>query len=231
MAELIFVCSVFLLLHTYFLYPVILLVMDGAAQVWATLKYFRSGGERRQPRVDNFLPTVSMVVAAYNEVDCIDEKLKNTLSLDYPADRFELIVGSDGSDDGTDARVKSCKDKRVKLSAAARAGKTSVLNRCVPSAQGEIVVLTDANTRVDAQAIRKLVRHFKDPDVGAVCGKLKLLTRASRSTKRARTGPMSRRLSSSKAGEALSLEPMVGSMRSEGRSFRSCPRTPSWMTS
>jgi cellulose synthase/poly-beta-1,6-N-acetylglucosamine synthase-like glycosyltransferase len=70
--------------------------------------------------------------------------------------------------------VKAVRDPRVRLSSAARAGKTSVLNRCIPSATGDIIILSDANTMIDAEAVKRLVRHFSDPEVGAVCGKLKL---------------------------------------------------------
>jgi cellulose synthase/poly-beta-1,6-N-acetylglucosamine synthase-like glycosyltransferase len=173
-AQAVFWGSALLLLHTYFFYPLVLLALDGAAHVWSALKFLRSGRERRRAEVATFLPTVSMVVAAYNEVDCIGEKLKNSLALDYPKDLFELLVGSDGSTDGTDEIVRQCTDGRVRLSVAPRGGKTSVLNRCIPSAKGDIIVLTDANTRIDEKAIARLVRHFRDPEVGAVCGKLKL---------------------------------------------------------
>jgi cellulose synthase/poly-beta-1,6-N-acetylglucosamine synthase-like glycosyltransferase len=91
-----------------------------------------------------------------------------------------LLVGSDGSTDGTDDRVRGCKDRRVLLSAAPRGGKVAVLNRCIPMASGDIIVLTDANTRVDRDALRRLVRHFQDPEVGAVCGKLKLYNRVKK---------------------------------------------------
>jgi chromatin segregation and condensation protein Rec8/ScpA/Scc1 (kleisin family) len=85
---------------------------------------------------------VSLVVAAYNEASCIQQKLENSLALEYPADRFEVVIGSDGSTDGTDAIVRACADRRVRLSPAPRAGKTTVLNRCIPSAQGDVIVLS-----------------------------------------------------------------------------------------
>jgi cellulose synthase/poly-beta-1,6-N-acetylglucosamine synthase-like glycosyltransferase len=117
---------------------------------------------------------VSLVVAAHDEASCIEEKLRNSLALDYPPDSLEVLIGSDGSTDGTDALVRACSDPRVHLSAAPRAGKTSVLNRCIPAARGEIVVLSDANTRIEPGALKALVRHFENPEVGAVCGRLQL---------------------------------------------------------
>ncbi|MBU8897468.1 glycosyltransferase family 2 protein [Corallococcus sp. H22C18031201] len=174
MAEVFFWCSALLLAHTYFLYPLCLFVLEGIARVAQDIRRMRSGEEAPGERAMGPLPTVSLVVAAYNEASCIEQKLENSLALDYPADRFEVLIGSDGSSDGTDALVGQCRDERVRLSPAPRAGKTTVLNRCIPTARGDIVLLSDANTMIDAEAVRRIVRHFEDPEVGAVCGKLKL---------------------------------------------------------
>ena len=95
-------------------------------------------GRGRVPGSPKVWPTVSLVVAAHDEAGCIGEKLENSLALDYPADRLEVLIGSDGSTDGTDAVVRGHPDPRVHLSAAPRAGKTSVLNRCIPAASGEV---------------------------------------------------------------------------------------------
>jgi cellulose synthase/poly-beta-1,6-N-acetylglucosamine synthase-like glycosyltransferase len=175
MAAIVFWLSVLALAHTYFLYPAVLVLLDALSQLRANLRFIRFSNERRREEVkEAILPSVSLVVAAYNEESCIAQKLNNTLELNYPRERFELLVGSDGSTDATDAIVMNAGDTRVRLSRAERAGKTTVLNRCVPMAKGDIVVLSDANTVIDKDAIRKLVRHFADPQVGAVCGKLKL---------------------------------------------------------
>ncbi|MBM7116913.1 glycosyltransferase family 2 protein [Archangium primigenium] len=175
MAELIFWCAAVLLVHTYFLYPLMLFAMDGVAQVFHNVRYMRSGAsQRREAPAEDALPRVSLVVAAYNEASCIEQKLSNSLALDYPSGRFEVLVGSDGSSDGTDDLVRACLDSRVRLSAAPRGGKTSVLNRCIPLAQGDIVLLSDANTMIEPEAVRRLVRHFEDPEVGVVCGQLRL---------------------------------------------------------
>ncbi|MBZ4329279.1 glycosyltransferase family 2 protein [Corallococcus sp. AS-1-12] len=174
MAEVFFWCAALALVHTYFLYPLSLFALEGAAQVFQNVRKMRSGQAASTGMKGGPLPSVSLVVAAYNEADCIESKLKNSLALDYPADRFEVVIGSDGSTDGTDGLVQKCTDPRVRLSPAPRAGKTTVLNRCIPSAHGDIVLLSDANTMIDADAVRKIVRHFEDPEVGAVCGKLRL---------------------------------------------------------
>ncbi|MBX5484805.1 MAG: glycosyltransferase [Myxococcaceae bacterium] len=174
MGEILFWCAALLILHTYFFYPVMLMVLDAVDQAIGNLRYIRDGNERRKPRASDGVPPVTLVVAAYNEEDCIAEKLRNSLSLEYPEDRFEVLIGSDGSTDRTNALVEACTDARVRLSAAERTGKFGVLNRCIPQAKGEIVILTDANTMIDRAAVKKLVRHFRDPEVGAVCGRLRL---------------------------------------------------------
>ncbi|MDY7231655.1 glycosyltransferase family 2 protein [Hyalangium rubrum] len=173
MAEVFFWCAALLLLHTYFFYPLCLVAIDGVAQAFYNLRSTRAAKRERESKT-GLVPSVSLVVAAYNEASCIQQKLENSLALDYPAHRFEVLIGSDGSTDGTDERVKQCPDTRVRLSAAARAGKTTVLNRCIPMAMGDIIVLSDANTMIEPEAIQALVRHFEDPEVGAVCGKLRL---------------------------------------------------------
>jgi cellulose synthase/poly-beta-1,6-N-acetylglucosamine synthase-like glycosyltransferase len=174
MAEIVFWCAALLLVHTYFLYPVCLFALDGVAQVMHNVRYLRTGASQRRQELTGMPPRVSLVVAAFNEAGCIQEKLRNSLALDYPAERFEVLIGSDGSVDGTDELVQQCKDERVRLSTAPRGGKTAVLNRCIPMARGDIVVLSDANTMIDPAALRKLVRRFEDPEVGAVCGQLRL---------------------------------------------------------
>ena len=163
MATVAFWAAAVLLAQTYFLYP-----------LWLVLLARLRPGPPRAPARPSSWPTVSLVVAAHDEAGCIGEKLANSLALDYPADRLEVLIGSDGSTDGTDAVVGAHPDPRVHLSTAPRAGKTSVLNRCIPAAGGEVVVLSDANTRIDPGALKALVRHFQDPEVGAVCGRLQL---------------------------------------------------------
>lgn len=176
----VFWASALLLLHTYVFYPLLLILIDGFRQAAENLKFISGAGERRGRAEESHGPSVALVVAAYNEESCIGDKLANSLQLDYPADKLKVLIGSDGSSDRTDAIVKGCTDARVMLSAAPRGGKVAVLNRCIPSAQGEIVVLTDANTMLDGRALKKLMRHFRDPAVGAVCGRLRLYNKVKR---------------------------------------------------
>jgi poly-beta-1,6-N-acetyl-D-glucosamine synthase len=118
-------------------------------------------------------PTVSIVVAAHNEGGRIGARLENLLALDYPRERFEIIIGSDGSTDDTVAKAREYEAAGVVVHAfASRRGKPALLNELVPSAHGEIVLFADARQRFDPHAIRTLVANFADPQVGAVSGEL-----------------------------------------------------------
>jgi cellulose synthase/poly-beta-1,6-N-acetylglucosamine synthase-like glycosyltransferase len=121
-------------------------------------------------------PRVSIVVAAYNEESVIAERIRNLLALAYPADRVEIVVGSDGSSDRTNEIVRTFEGARVRLVAfPVRRGKTSVLNDLIPRARGEVVVLTDANTFFRRDAVRQLVTAlWRHPRACTVVGRLEL---------------------------------------------------------
>lgn len=119
----------------------------------------------------NITPQTTMMVSCYNEANIIREKLNNCLALDYPKDKFNIIVISDGSDDGTDEIVKEFEDKGVHLvRQEGRLGKTSGLNLGVAATKAEIIIFSDANAMYDPLAIRMLVRNFSDSNVGYVVG-------------------------------------------------------------
>lgn len=118
-------------------------------------------------------PHITILIAAYNEADCIASTIENKLALDYPGDKIEIIVISDSSDDDTDTIVKKFEDRGVKLiRQEPRAGKTAALNLAVPGAIGEIIVFSDANSMYDKLALKHLVNNFSDPGVGYVTGKM-----------------------------------------------------------
>jgi poly-beta-1,6-N-acetyl-D-glucosamine synthase len=117
------------------------------------------------------LPKVTVLVAAWNEAAVIETKLRNTLASDYPGELLEVVVATDGSTDATADLVASFGDRRVLLSHSDRRdGKAAAIDRAVPIATGEIIVLSDANNMYDPQTIRRLVDRFADPSVGAVSG-------------------------------------------------------------
>lgn len=155
-----------LVIYVYLIYPVL---------IWLLAHAF--GQVREAPELrDEDLPTTSLVIAAYNEATVIEARLTNALQIDYPADKSEIIVGTDGCVDRTAAIVRGFGGQGVRLlEFAENRGKASVLNASVAEATGAIVLMSDANTQVDPSAARRLVRWFHDPQVGAVVGRLVLV--------------------------------------------------------
>jgi biofilm PGA synthesis N-glycosyltransferase PgaC len=123
----------------------------------------------------DFSPSVSFVVAAFNEEDCIEEKIRNSLELDYPADRIEFIFITDGSTDRTGEIISEYPAIRA-LHKPERKGKSAALNRAVSEAKGEILIFSDANTLLNSNAVKNLVRHYRDKKVGGVAGEKKVLS-------------------------------------------------------
>lgn len=128
---------------------------------------------------DDDLPGVSFIVAAYNEEDCIGEKIANCLELDYPKDKIEFLFITDGSTDRTESIVLSHPAIRS-LHRPQRQGKSAALNRAVTEAAKDILVCSDANTVLNRDAIRMIVRHYQDPTIGGVAGEKKVLTSTSK---------------------------------------------------
>lgn len=145
-----------LIIYTYIGFPLIL-----ALRGLLRPKPFERGQET---------PLVSLVIVAYNEAPVILKKLDNACSLDYPLDRLEIIVASDGSNDGMNELVAAYGADQVRLLVLPRQGKNRSLNAAVATAQGEILVFSDADSMLAPDALRHLVAPFNDPDVGGVGG-------------------------------------------------------------
>jgi cellulose synthase/poly-beta-1,6-N-acetylglucosamine synthase-like glycosyltransferase len=127
--------------------------------------------QRRSMKKD-IEPKVTFLITAYNEERSISAKLEDTLGLDYPKDKLEVMVASDGSTDRTDEIVKSFADRMVVLKRVeGRVGKTATQNEAVKAATGEIIIFSDATTKYSKDAIRKIVRNYADESVGAVSGR------------------------------------------------------------
>ncbi|MCP4572875.1 MAG: glycosyltransferase family 2 protein [bacterium] len=119
------------------------------------------------------LPTVTVLIAAFNEAAHIEATVRNKLESDYPADLLDVVVVSDESEDGTDAIVNGIGDPRVRLlRQEPRAGKTSALNLAMPEVTSEVVVFSDANSLYRPDTIGHLVAALADPDVGYVTGRM-----------------------------------------------------------
>ena len=156
-----FWASAALIVHTHVAYPISLALL---ARV------------RRRPRVDASgspqTPTVSLIIAAHNEESVIGHRVRNALASDYPRDRLEVIVASDGSDDRTaEAAREAGADLVLDLS---RRGKVEAQNAAVAAAGGEVLAFSDANSTWAPDALSRLVAALAGPDVGYVCGQLHL---------------------------------------------------------
>jgi len=148
-----------LLGYVYLIYPVLLGLLAA-----------RYG---RPVRRGNILPRVTIVVTAYNEEECIGAKLNNLFDLDYPLEKLDVLVASDGSSDRTDEIAAGYKPGHVRVvRVEGRAGKTACQNAAAVAADGEILVFTDATTRLHPGALRALVENFADATVGCVGGRL-----------------------------------------------------------
>lgn len=173
-AQVVFWAALALMAYTYVVFPALLVVRG---LLW-----------RRPYRAEDITPSVSLIIAAYNEAASIGDKLENVLALDYPRDCLEVIVASDGSTDGTVATVSAYADRGVRLLALPRQGKAGVLNAAVAAAHGEILVFSDANSAYAPDAVRQLVRPFADPEVGGVAGNQVYLPRQRGVGEAAQTG-------------------------------------------
>lgn len=125
----------------------------------------------------NWTPGVTLIVPAHDEEDVIAGRVENLLEQDYPPDKLEIIVASDASTDRTDEIVEAiaAREPRVRLVRCPRGGKLATINRVHTEGSGEVLAFTDANTRWEPDALRKLVRSLADPEVGYVTGRLVLL--------------------------------------------------------
>jgi len=153
-----FWASVGAILYAYFGYPLLIAVLA-----------------RLFPRKDRYAtsapPQVTLLIAAYNEEPVIEDKIRNSLASDYPREKLQVLVVTDGSSDSTPELVRGFAGDGVKLlHDPKRGGKMAAINRALPQADGEIIVFSDANNHYRPDAISKLVAPFSDPGVGAVSG-------------------------------------------------------------
>jgi cellulose synthase/poly-beta-1,6-N-acetylglucosamine synthase-like glycosyltransferase len=174
-AQWLFWICLFLVLYSYFIYPLILFGAYSLSQTRRDWRYLTSRGDRRTPSLGMAgLPFVSLVIAAYNEEDYLPAKIQNIRDLDYPRDTIEPVIVSDGSVDGTNKMLSNLEEQNIRaVLLSKREGKASALNQGVALAKGDILVFSDAATLFSPDAINKLVRHFSDPSVGVVCGALR----------------------------------------------------------
>ncbi|PWK20100.1 cellulose synthase/poly-beta-1,6-N-acetylglucosamine synthase-like glycosyltransferase [Arcicella aurantiaca] len=163
-----------LVVYTYLGYGVVAWIMVKIRNIL--------GKQFKQYNDPSFLPKVTLAIPAYNEMSCIEAKLQNTFSLDYPADKLEVLFVTEGSNDGTSEFILSNLSKYPSMKmigGTTRRGKIEAMNMAVKTIDSPIVIFTDANTNLNNQVIRNIVRHFQDPVVGAVAGEKRIETQGS----------------------------------------------------
>jgi len=159
MFEILFWIMISAILYVYLGYPLLLMV----------LVFLRPS--RPIPNPSGSLPTISLLISAYNEEECIRKKIVNSLEIDYPRDLIEIAVVSNSSD-RTNAVVGEYADKGIRLIVPPQPGKFAAQNYALPMLNGEIVIVTDADTFCAPDSVKRLVKHFADKKVGCVVAKV-----------------------------------------------------------
>jgi len=164
--EIIFWLSLFIVFYTFLGYGILLYFL---VKVRRILK-----GKRIAPGLDQDFPTLTLVVAAYNEEDLILEKIQNTLALNYPKEKLALLFITDGSSDKTPDLIAGFTDIKL-MHSPARNGKIHAIHRAMHEVDTAVVVFTDANTFLNKDALLLIARHYADPKVGAVSGEKRVM--------------------------------------------------------
>ena len=171
MITFLFWASFLLIFYTYIGYAMLLWLLVRLKKIFFKTKKY-------QKIAENDLPKVSIVVAAYNEKDFIKQKIENTLALDYPKNKLEYIFVTDGSTDETPEIVAQYPEIRW-FHSSERKGKMAAIQRVMPKIKNEIVVFTDANTLLNKNALRNIVRHYENEKIGAVAGEKRIQVAAA----------------------------------------------------
>lgn len=196
MLKIAFWVSVGVVLYAYLAYPLLICL----------LAKIRPRGRSTASQSLSAAPRVTLIIPAYNEEPWIERKIRNALALDYPRDRMQILVASDGSTDNTVEIASRFSSQGVEVTRySEHAGKMATLNRAVAQSSGEILVVTDANALLDPDALQRLVPHFADRGVGCVSGDRSCLSTGSPATR----------------GEGLYWRYEAWIKRSESR-YRSC---------
>lgn len=163
--KIVFWFSLFIIFYSYLGYGILIYVIVRIKRLVS-----RSRVTTPQP---GYEPEVTLVIAAFNEEDFIETKIANTFELDYPEDKLKLIFITDGSSDGTAAHVQA--HPRIEwLHKAERRGKVAAMNRAMTFVKTPLVIFCDANTLLNRECVREIVKHYADPLVGGVAGEKKI---------------------------------------------------------
>ena len=173
--QIVFWFSLALVGYTYFAYPVVLFFCYCLAQLRSDWQYLFDRQNRRVPVLEESeVPSVSLLIPAFNEEATLLQKIRNLREMDYPPEKVQIVFVSDGSTDGTNEILKRVTDPNIEaIFLPHRSGKAVALNQAVLRARHEILAFSDASTLFASDTLRKLSRHFSDGRVGAVCGALR----------------------------------------------------------
>lgn len=164
--EILFWVSVFIVFYTYIGYGILLYLLVKIKE------YFHKPFRRPQP-TDADLPELTLFIAAYNEEAVVDEKMRNCLELDYPAEKLRILWVTDGSNDHTNECLSRWPQATI-LHQSERQGKTAALNRGMRFVKTPLIVFTDANTHLNREALQEIVYAFTDPKAGCVAGEKRI---------------------------------------------------------
>ena len=163
MIQMLFWTGFFIIFYAYIGYPILILIL---ASLWA----------QKTQKKDDYFPSVSVIICAFNEEKDIKEKIENTIDLRYPSTAKQIIVVADGCTDKTEEICGGYAGRITLLSAPKRNGKVDAMNRGVGAAIGEVILFTDANTFLEPDALVGLIKYFSDPVVGGVSGAKNVLS-------------------------------------------------------
>ncbi|RAJ93977.1 cellulose synthase/poly-beta-1,6-N-acetylglucosamine synthase-like glycosyltransferase [Larkinella arboricola] len=169
--EILLAVCIGLVVYTYIGYGIL---------VWLLV---RLRGRRAVLKTDAaFTPEVTLIIPAYNERSCLAEKAANSFAQHYPADKIKFLFVTEGSTDGSSDFLRASYGSKISLlEGTERRGKVAAMNRAMQQVTTPIAIFTDANTILNREAVQNLVRHFQDPNVGAVAGEKRILTNDSES--------------------------------------------------
>lgn len=163
--------SLLVLFYTYLGYPLVVYMLVRLRNALSRREAAAAEIAAGDAKPSWVWPTVSILIPAYNEERVIRRKVENTLELDYPREKLQIVVVSDGSTDRTNEMLASYSDGEIEvIRFSRRQGKTAVLNAVIPRLRGEIAILSDASGLITRDSLKRLIAPFADPQVGGVCG-------------------------------------------------------------
>lgn len=156
--EILFWICFAIVVYTFFGYGILVFIL---------VKLKNALFSKKQNYNSEFLPEITLIVPSYNEAEFIVQKVENSKSLDYPKDKLQIIFITDGSDDGTYEKIKDIEGIKV-MHTPERGGKSGAMNRAMQEVTTDYVVFCDANTILNKESLREIVKHYQDPKTGAI---------------------------------------------------------------